>query len=77
MAPIVHGLEAEFEAQVTFTYLDQDDSRTRDFQKALSYRFPPAMYLLDGEGKILRRWFGPVTEANLRLALEVALELGS
>ena len=77
MAPIVHGLEAEFQAQVTFTYLDQDDSRTLPFQKALSFRAPPAMYLLDGAGKTLRRWFGPVTEANLRKAIEVALELSS
>ena len=34
MAPMVHGLEAEYSGRIAFVYLDADDPRTREIQRA-------------------------------------------
>lgn len=64
MAPMVHGLEAEYFGKIQFTYLDADDPRTRDFQQALGFYYQPEIYLLDGEGNVLQKWVGYTTEAQ-------------
>jgi len=63
---MVHGLEAEYAGRILFTYLDADDSRTRDFQRALSFYYQPEFYLLDGGGQVLHKWVGLVTEESFR-----------
>jgi hypothetical protein len=68
MAPIVHGLEAEFAGQIMFVYLDIDDSDNEQFLEDLGFRYQPHFLLLDGEGKILQQWLGPVTEEQFREA---------
>jgi hypothetical protein len=60
MAPIVHGLEADYAGKIQFTYLDIDDPANDPFKKALSYRVQPQFFLLDGEGNIIQQWLGPV-----------------
>lgn len=62
MAPMVHGLEAEYFGRVKFTYLDADDPRTRDFQRELGFYYQPEFYLLDADGNLLRKWVGYVSE---------------
>ncbi|HSL27856.1 MAG TPA: hypothetical protein VK900_01550 [Anaerolineales bacterium] len=64
MAPMVHGLEAEYFGKIQFIYLDADDPRTRDFQQALGFYYQPEIYLLDGEGNVLQKWVGYTTEAQ-------------
>jgi hypothetical protein len=58
MAPMVHGLEAKYFGRITFTYLDADDPATQDFQRTLGFYYQPEVYLLDGEGNVLRKWVG-------------------
>jgi hypothetical protein len=58
MAPMVHGLEAKYYGKIKFTYLDADDSRTRNFQRALGFAYQPEVYLLDGNGNLLKKWVG-------------------
>ena len=58
MAPMVHGLEAEYFGKIKFTYLDADDRATFDFQQALGFRYQPEVYLLDAEGNVLQKWVG-------------------
>jgi hypothetical protein len=58
MAPIVHGLEAEYYGRVTFIYLDASDPATREFQRELGFAVQPEFYLLDGSGTVLNKWFG-------------------
>jgi len=58
MAPMVHGLEAKYFGKIKFTYLDADDSRTREFQRALGFVYQPEVYLLDGNGNLLKKWVG-------------------
>lgn len=66
MAPIVHGLEAEYVGRIQFTYLDADDQATRDFQRSLGFAYQPEFYLLDGAGNVLQKWFGFVSADDFR-----------
>ena len=68
MAPMVHGLEASYFGKVLFTYLDADDPRTRGFQHALGFRYQPEFYLLDANGKLLKKFVGFVSQAEFESA---------
>lgn len=68
MAPVVHGLEQEFAGEIRFIYLDIDDPRTEPFKEQLGYRVQPHLFLLDGDGVIVREWLGFVGEAEFRTA---------
>ena len=74
MAPIVHGLEAEFHNLINFVYLDIDDPANTDTLRYLGYRYQPHFILVDGEGNIIQQWLGPVTADELRLALETQVQ---
>ncbi len=75
MAPVVHGLEAEYYGQVRFVYLDVDDAATRPFMEALPfYDAVPHFLLVNGEGRVVRQWFGVVRPESLRSALDEALQ---
>ena len=58
MAPMVHGLEAKYYGKIRFSYLDADDPNTREFQRALGFAYQPEIYLLDGNGNLLKKWVG-------------------
>jgi len=65
----VHGLEQQWGEQVNFVYLDIDDPQTEPFKRALGYQYQPHLFLLDGQGTILREWIGLVSEEDLEAAL--------
>ena len=60
MAPVVHGLEAEYSDRMNFVYLDVDDPNTKEIRDTLGRRAQPEFYLLDANGNILQKWFGGV-----------------
>ena len=62
MAPMVHGLEAEYFGRIRFSYLDADDPLTGDFQRTLGFRYQPEAYLLDADGNVLQKWVGYTSE---------------
>ncbi len=64
MAPIVHGLEQQYEAQVDFLYLDVQDARTNAGKARLGFSATPHFFLLDGQGKVLGEWQG-VTDRRM------------
>mgnify|MGYP005850854267 CR=1 FL=1 len=64
MAPMVHGLEAKYFGRIKFVYLDADDPNTLDFQRALGFYYQPEVYLLDGNGNVLKKWVGFTSEAE-------------
>jgi hypothetical protein len=70
MAPIVHGLEAEFFGKINFVYLDIDDPANDELKRELGYRVQPHIFLLDGDGNVIQQWIGIVSEDVLRTALE-------
>lgn len=73
MAPVVQGLEATYGDLMNFVYLDIDDPSTDTFKKQLGYRYQPYFFLLDAQGNILKQWQGHVSDAEIRAAIEVAL----
>ena len=62
MAPMVHGLEAKYYGKIKFSYLDASDSKTQGFQRALGFGYQPEFYLLDGNGNLLKKWVGSVSQ---------------
>jgi hypothetical protein len=62
---MVHGLEAKYVGKIQFTYLDADDPNTIDFQRTLGFYYQPEIYLLDGQGNLLKKWVGYVTQEEL------------
>lgn len=73
MAPVVHGLEQKYAGQINFVYLDIDDPETTPFKRELGYRVQPHLFLLDGDGNVLREWLGFVQGAELDQALARAV----
>ena len=64
MAPMVHGLEAEYFGKIQFTYLDADDPLTFDFQRALGFSYQPEIYFLDPNGALIMKWVGYTSEED-------------
>jgi len=73
MAPIVHGLEAEYYGRINFIFLDASDPATNEFQRTLGFRVQPEFYLLDGGGNVIYQWFGYVEETDFREQFAQAL----
>jgi thioredoxin-like negative regulator of GroEL len=69
--PMVHGLQAKYEGEIQFTYLNIDDPNTRSFKQTLGYRAQPHFFLLDANGKIVEEWLGFVQESDLVTAFGV------
>ena len=59
---MVHGLEAKYFGKIKFSYLDADDPHTFDFQHTLGFYYQPEIYLLDGNGNLLKKWVGYTTD---------------
>ena len=74
MAPMVHGLEAQYFGKIRFVYLDADNPSTRDFQRSLGFRYQPEFYLLDAQGNVLRQWFGFVSQDQFEQAFTEYLQ---
>jgi hypothetical protein len=74
MAPVVHGLEAEYYDRIQFVYLDIDDPQTASFKRSLGFYYQPHLFLLDGGGNIVQQWVGSVTGTELVAGFENVLE---
>ena len=59
---MVHGLEAKYSGKIKFAFLDADDPNTFDFQRTLGFRSQPEVYLLDGNGNVLKKFVGYTSE---------------
>ncbi|MCB0102427.1 MAG: hypothetical protein H6635_10105 [Anaerolineales bacterium] len=66
MAPMVHGLEAEYYGKVKFSFLDADDPNTQSFQRTLGFVYQPEFYLLDADGNVLKKLVGFISEDDFR-----------
>jgi len=64
MAPMVHGLEAKYAGKIQFSYLDADDKNTDVFQEHFGFYYQPEVYLVDGNGDILKKWVGFTSEQD-------------
>ena len=74
MAPMVHGLEAEYSGKVKFSYLDADDPNTDEFQRTLGFYYQPELYLLDADGNVLKKFIGYTSQEDLTAEFEKYLQ---
>ena len=74
MAPIVHGLEAEYTDRLNFIYLDLDDGANTDILSFLGFKYQPHFFLVDGQGNVLQQWLGPVSAEDFRSAFDTYLQ---
>ena len=73
MAPVVHGLEAEYYGKINFAFLDAGDPVTDPFKREFGFRVQPEFYLVDGQGQVIKKWFGYVAEDEFRAEFQQAL----
>ena len=73
MAPVVHGLEADYAGQVTFAFLDVDDAGADAFKEQLGYRTQPHMFLLDADGTVVAEWQGRTSAEEIDAAIRELL----
>lgn len=64
------GLEAEFGNEVEFLRLNASEVEVVQLQQSYGLRGHPAIAILDGEGAVAARYFGPETIETLRAVLE-------
>ena len=74
MEPIVDGLEQEFAGQLEVLRLNADDPVNAQLMQDLGLRGHPSFAVLDTDGNITARFFGPQTAATLRVALQNVAE---
>ena len=74
MAPMVHGLEAEYFGKVKFSYLDAGDPNTDAFQRTLGFNYQPEFYLLDANGNVLKKFIGFVSKDEFVAEFEKHLQ---
>ncbi len=70
MAPVVHGLEADYAGKVSFVYLDRDDPAAQPLIDRLGAKGQPRFYLLDAEGQVVEEWRGSVDKAEFVAAID-------
>lgn len=73
LRPMVHGLEAEYWGQVDFVYIDREAEDNQTVTRRFGVRSQPILVLLDPEGNELERWFGYVSEEELRAGIDAYL----
>jgi thioredoxin-like negative regulator of GroEL len=69
MAPIVHGLEQQYDTRVDFLYLDVQDGQTATAKTRLGFVATPHFFLLHADGRILREWQGVIPADTLESGL--------
>jgi thiol-disulfide isomerase/thioredoxin len=75
MMPALLNLQDQYGSRVNFVYLDRDNPATAQLKRALyydDYDTKPQIFLLDSEGKILRKWKGVVPQLDLQQAIQAA-----
>jgi hypothetical protein len=67
MAPMVHGLEAQYAGKINFIYLDIDDPANQAVKREFGFNYQPEFYLLDGQGDVLQKWVGSVSQEQFEM----------
>ena len=70
MAPIVDGLGEEFQGRATALQLDAAQATNASLQADFGLRGHPTFAVLNGDGLVTQRFFGPQLEDVLHNAME-------
>jgi hypothetical protein len=69
MRPIVHGLEAQYETEIEFVYVNIDDPASDAIEERYGFRYQPHFVLVDSQGQVVQEWLGIVDAADFEQAL--------
>ena len=72
MAPIVDGLKVEFAGTASVLQLNAGQSGNEELLTQWGLRGHPSFAVLDPDGQVIERFFGPQPEARLRQAIQTA-----
>lgn len=74
MEPIVDGLEQEFAGQIQIMRLDANDPTNSQLMEILDLRGHPAFAVIDAQGQVTARFFGPQPIETLREAMQAVVD---
>jgi thioredoxin-like negative regulator of GroEL len=74
MAPVVHGLEKQYDGRVDFLYLNIADPRNADAKRKLGFVSTPHFFYLQPNGAPVHTMRGVVPADSVRAALDWLLE---
>ncbi|MCJ7701023.1 MAG: hypothetical protein MUO62_05530 [Anaerolineales bacterium] len=74
MAPVVNGLEEEFDADVEFRRIDANSTDGQEIFRAFSLRGHPSYVILNPDAEVL--WLGLGEQPQDILAEQIRLALG-
>jgi thioredoxin-like negative regulator of GroEL len=69
MAPIVHGLESEWQGRVEFAFVNVADPATRAVRARLGFAATPHFFFLDSAGTVQASLQGAVPRESLEVRL--------
>ncbi len=72
MTPIVDGLKVEFAGKASVLQLNAGQSGNEELQTQWGLRGHPSFAVLDADGQVIERFFGPQSESLLRQAIQTA-----
>jgi hypothetical protein len=70
MMPIVNGLEEEFAGEIAVVRRDAASNHGAALQTYYGVRGHPSFAILDADGDVLARFYGPQSAGTLRAAME-------
>lgn len=70
MAPVVHGLEKEYQGRVDFLYLNIAEARNDSAKRAFGFRSTPHFFFVDASGAARESFRGVVPADSVRRALD-------
>jgi thioredoxin-like negative regulator of GroEL len=73
MAPVVHGLEKQYQGRIDFLYLNVAETRNDSAERALGFRATPHFFFLRADGSPVGVMQGVVSVDSLRRALDALL----
>ena len=73
MAPVVHGLEREYEGRIDFLYLNVADARNDSAERALGFTITPHFFFRRADGSTVHSIQGVVPEDVLRRTIDALL----
>jgi thioredoxin-like negative regulator of GroEL len=70
MAPVVHGLEKQYEGRVDFLYLNIAEARNDSAKRAFGFRSTPHFFFVNAVGAVQDSMRGVVPAGSVRGALD-------
>lgn len=73
MHPVVNGVKARYLTRIKFADLDFYDNNNKALARQFGATYHPVFVLVDGQGKLVRRWVGPATAAQFEESFKQVL----